>query len=199
MIQVNSPKGFKRHFYLVFFIFFPTDTTCQYNLYRYYVVYMLLFHCYCYLLSCIHHVHCTHKFLGTFCTLVMWNKLKLNWKKKNWNSIHIYIYMYTYIHTYLHVASWAQINSRVYKFTLQALDATFILYIFKFAGINNHGDHVTAKTAKINTQRNILLLRCIPQSGRKSTAMYIHLEDLQSCSTCSKHSSFFSITVTSEI
>ena len=50
------------------FYFPPTDTTCQYNLYRYYVVYMLLFHCYCYLLSCI---HCTHKFLGTFCTLVM--------------------------------------------------------------------------------------------------------------------------------
>ena len=90
MIQVNSPKGFKRLFYLVFFYFPPTDTTCQYNLYRYYVVYMLLFHCYCYLLSCI---HCTHKFLGTFCTLVMWNKLKLKlnsgFKKKN-PGIHFY-------------------------------------------------------------------------------------------------------------
>ena len=42
-------------------------------------VYMLLFHCYCYLLSFI---HCTHKFLGTFCTLVMWNKL--NWIELNW-------------------------------------------------------------------------------------------------------------------
>ena len=60
------------YIYIYIFFFSPTDTTCQYNLYRYYVVYMLLFHCYCYLLSCI---HCTHKFLGTFCTLVMWNKL----------------------------------------------------------------------------------------------------------------------------
>ena len=61
-------KGLQKAFLFSIFYFFPTDTTCQYNLYRYYVVYMLLFHCYCYLLSCI---HCTHKFLGTFCTLVM--------------------------------------------------------------------------------------------------------------------------------
>ena len=53
-----------RLFYLVF-LFFPTDTICQYNLYRYYVVYVILS------LLLLSFIHCTHKFLGTFCTLAM--------------------------------------------------------------------------------------------------------------------------------
>ena len=59
-------------FYLVF-LFCPTDTTCQYNLYRYYVVYMLLFHCYCYLLFTVL-TSSLELFVRLLCEI---NKLKL--------------------------------------------------------------------------------------------------------------------------
>ena len=46
---------------------------------------------------------------------------------------------------------------RRYKIRATKPEILRILH-FKFAGINIRGDHVTAKTAQINTQRNILLL-----------------------------------------
>ena len=72
----------------------------------------------------------------------------------NTNTVDVLFFAGTYCRGQLSPKQFAGYTNSRYKHWMRHR-----LNIFKLAGINNRGDHVTAKTGKINTQRNILLIQ----------------------------------------